>query len=105
MITEPRKKALESYVVTAIEGGAETINDVWSTSKMFLNSDHCPLILDVQNRLKAENDKEKQEIEEKVEIARHIQVSTLLGRPICGHREGGQKLIRSSKIEYNGPKL
>jgi len=30
MITEPRKKALESYVVTAIEGGAETINDVWS---------------------------------------------------------------------------
>ena len=30
MITEPRKKALESYVVAAIEGGAETINDVWS---------------------------------------------------------------------------
>ena len=30
MITEPRKKALESYVVAAIEGGAETTNDVWS---------------------------------------------------------------------------
>ena len=30
MITEPRKKALESYVVAAIESGAETINDVWS---------------------------------------------------------------------------
>ena len=30
MITEPRKKALESYVVAAIEGGAETTYDVWS---------------------------------------------------------------------------
>ena len=54
MITEARKKALEGYVVTAIEGGAETINDVWSyigTTPYWVETDEVEFVTELYDEL------------------------------------------------------
>ena len=54
MITEARKKALEGYVVIAIEGGAETINDVWSyigTTPYWVETDEVGFVTELYDEL------------------------------------------------------